>query len=415
MNIPPHPGFRDVLWDFVCSARFEDGISIRVCASEEELFDHDNADDFGQPWSVPRGLVLKTTRRIEQQLDSQQALQVGQKIWDSLPVPVRDSLLQSGSLPIRLKISSDVKEIIYLPWECLPFSTEGLIARSVPVRYPVPPLTISPPVRVLFIVTNPKDERLLRPKEELSAIQPEADNDYNTEVVWEPTLRGVKEALDSLQPHIVHYIGHGATSSGEGYLVLHDHAQHTYWVSASELATQLPSTVRLMCLSTCFTAENYDIRGLPLFAEAPPDIMIPTTVVNRLPLDAQSKPAITLFWNTFYSELTAGKGDAASAFRAAQTSIREFRDWPSFSLVLRDGTGWSLTLHTGMAQMPGVKVAEFDALYSTSIANYLTQQTGGSSPEVRDALREHSRKEAMRLSEAISSLDSFKRLEKEGY
>jgi hypothetical protein len=307
-----------------------------------------------------------------------------------------------------LKISGDVKEVGYLPWECLPLPPGAFVARSVPVPYPVPPLVVSLPIRVLFIVTNPKDERLLRMSDELNAIRVNAVGDYTTDVAWEPTLAGVRATLDRLQPHIVHYVGHGATSAGQGYLVLHDQEQHTFWLSARDLATLLPSTVRLMCLSTCFTAENYDIRGLPLFAQAPADVTIPTMVVNRLPLDMQSEPTIRLFWTTFYSELKAGRGDAASAFRAAQSAIHGSRDWPSFSLVLRDGPGWALAIEAGIATTPELKMAEFDARYSTNIANYLTQQTGGSSSEVRNVLRAHSRQEAQRAEDALTSFGGFK-------
>ena len=265
-----------------------------------------------------------------------------------------------------------------------------------------------PPVRVLFVVTNPKDERLLDPYRELAAIQVTSLGGYVHDVVSEPTLSGLERTLKAVQPHIVHYVGHSATSGGQGYIVLHDVDQHTCWVSARELAMLLPSTVRLMCLSTCFTAENYDIRGLALLAQAPPDTSLPSTVVNRLPLAQGSEPAIRLFWQTFYAELMHEGGDTSSAFRAAQAAIRPFGDWPSFSLVIRDGTGWGLAIGTPSVATAESRMAEFDALYSTSIANYLTQQTSVSPDAERSVLRDHSRQEAQRAQDALSSFRDFK-------
>jgi hypothetical protein len=53
-------------------------------------------------------------------------------------------------------------------------------------------------------------------------------------------------------------------------------------------------------------------------------------------------------------------------------------------------------------------MAEFDAFYSTAIANYLTQQASLSSDAVRRVMRDHSRQEARRAQEALSSLGDFR-------
>ena len=125
-NVSPHPGFRDVLWDFTRSSALEDTLHVRVFSNDEELFERDDTDE-GYEWKVPRGLVPKRSegRRMEP-LDPQTAMEAGQRLWMSLPNPARAQAIQPGPLPLRLKISGDVKEVRYLPWECLPLVPGGL-------------------------------------------------------------------------------------------------------------------------------------------------------------------------------------------------------------------------------------------------------------------------------------------------
>lgn len=291
----------------------------------------------------------------------------------------------------------------------------AVVCRSVPVASPLPPVVVrQPPLRALYVVTNPKDERLLDAGTELAAIQMTSPA-YTYQVVSEPTLAGLERALNAVQPHIVHYVGHSATSGGQGYLVLHDNDQNTHWISAREFAGILPSTVRLVCLSTCFTVENYDIRGLALFAQAPGDASLPSVVGNRLPLTRASQATVRLFWQTFYTELLNEQGDTTSAFARARDAIRATDEWSAFSFVVRDGLGWGLTLSPSaplgaapaLEEEPSAsaKMKEFDALYTTSIANSLARQTSIAPLNTREVLRAHSRIEAERAREALSSLD----------
>ena len=55
-DVTPHPGFRDVLWHF--AALPEAGqFRIRVCPSEEELFEAENVLPQGEAWTVPSGVT----------------------------------------------------------------------------------------------------------------------------------------------------------------------------------------------------------------------------------------------------------------------------------------------------------------------------------------------------------------------
>jgi hypothetical protein len=407
MNLPPHPGFRDVLWDFFRSSPATDTLNVRVFASDAELFEHDEVEGF--VWKVPTGLIPRTDpqRTSLVPLDYSNRISVGQRLWDSLPDAARAPVVAPGSLPVRLKISGDVREVVYMPWECLPLPLDALIVRSMPLPFPIPPLHLKPPLRVLFIVTNPKDERLLQGPRELSAIQTASGADYSNEIAWDATLAGVKAALDRVQPHIVHYVGHSGSSAGQGYLILHDTNDRTEWIGAEQMATLLPSSVRLVCLSTCFTAENYDIRGLALFAQTTADVTLPTSVVNRLPLDITSEPIVHQFWSTFYSALRLWKGDVGSAFREARRAILTSRDCASFALVLRDGTGWGFAIDETAVETEAAKIAAFETFYANTVGNYLTTQTAGAPSDVRRTLLQRSRIEVKRASDAMDVLQTF--------
>src|SRR5262249_27966490 len=134
----------------------------------------------------------------------------------------------------------------------------------------------------------------------------------------------------------LHYVGHSGIDRSSGALILHDETSGTHWISAAELAKALPISVRLLCLSTCISAKNYNVRGLSRFAHASTTLRLPTLVINRYGICESTAKA---FWSTFYSALAAKLGDVAGAMFTAQDSVRAGQgdEWGSFSLVQRDG------------------------------------------------------------------------------
>ena len=403
-----HPGFRDVVWDFAPSPQVDDLFFVRAHSSESDLIEQEDAET-GEPWRIPRGVFRTIRPGSVLRFDQGRIEEVRKLLEGALPGGLRGSLGGNDPRPVRLKVSSESLGVALLPWECLQGSLgDALVVRCVPVRFPPPPITVTPPLRVLLVTTNPKDERLLNPWEELAAIDPAHLPDYQTRVCERPTVGGLRELLGSFQPHVVHYVGHGASTAGQGHLVLHDDRDHTYWLSAAELAGLLPVCVRLLCLSTCFTAPNYDLRALARFAHAPATVKLPTTVVNQLGLERDSQPAVRRFWDVFYSQVAETGGDVTTAFARARTAIQGSPDWASFSLVLRDGTGWSL-LVSDAAPAPELVRAELEALYSTSIANYMSEQAMTHPPGTKRGLEEVSQREARRASDVLSSFGGSRR------
>src|SRR5207253_11202416 len=123
--------------------------------------------------------------------------QLGWQLWGALP-----SELKADRGWIEIAVGTE--RLIDMPWECLradgvPLSGPDVrLTRSVPMRYRIPPKTAAP-IRVLLVVTNPKDERLLDAQREMDALAPASVPGYIVYPNPEPTLAALREALEVWQ------------------------------------------------------------------------------------------------------------------------------------------------------------------------------------------------------------------------
>lgn len=308
-----------------------------------------------------------------------EAERLGAELWMAVPNEIRERLPLDGA--VRLKISSDVPAVADLPWEWLSdggrafaLREEFMIVRSVPIKFAVHPLSVELPLRVLILAPNPKDERLLDTRRETEALMSAfSGTDYTTSVLDMPFVEELRDVLRRQEPHIVHYVGHGGLTAGEGNLILQDPDGRSRWLSATELADMLPSSVRLLCLATPFTTENYQVLGLPHLARAPSSINLPTTIANQYPA---SEEAVRAFWDTFYRALIDKGGNVSEAGHVArgQAASAEpgFADWGSFSLTIRDQTGVSFEFRP--ADDEERQAAEYQAQFAAETANELAEQ-----------------------------------------
>ena len=349
--------YRNLIWSFEFRPRSQASGQpqerLRVYSSEEEMFERGSLKE-AFPISLPWDSLdmCKVSRRecARSRMSSYDLREAGRLLWDAIPTAAKLPILEANvDQPCRLKISSNSPKIDDLPWEWLsngsgpPFAlqSEVRLARSVPQPLPTPPCTVTLPLRVLLVITNPKDEMLLDPHQEIPAvIQGLSPPNYEVRILEEPTLNALQEAVKRVQPHILHYIGHAGLSGGEGNIILHDYRNMTHWISGSELSKLMPLSMGLLCLSTCFTAPNYQILGLPRLALTAATYQLPTTVVNRYPVSQES---VTIFWQRFYSVLMNENGNVNEAFHQAQAAVfsepMSDADWGSFSLVIRNQSG----------------------------------------------------------------------------
>jgi hypothetical protein len=417
--------YRDLLWDVTVQPAKGDGtVGLLAVASEQELFAGKAAAAEGERLAVQPQWFGDPTRQTaaksrSSEIPAAPALRdVGRQLWEAISLAAKQPLLEATSeQPCRLKISCDWPALDDLPWEWLndgadpPFALRpGVrIARSMPIRQPIPPLSVEAPIRVLLVLASLTDERLQLGQRELDAIQPRLNSPpYALEILQRPTLEELTKALHD-ERHIVHFIAHGGLSHGEGNIILQHSQDIASWVSGAELARMLPLTVRLVCLSTCFTAANNQILGLPRLAHSATQAPLPTLVTNRYPV---SENAVRAFWASFYDALAEQRGNANEAVHRAHRDAMgddpDASDWGSFSLVIRDQTAEVLRLAADRPVSAERYAEEIRAHLQTSLANDLAGQIssyGGGAPESVVEQYEKDAAMASDLSEGLARLD----------
>jgi hypothetical protein len=409
-------GYREIFWDVSADPSGE-GLLIAAYDDERELFDagRDAEPATGRPLDLS-GLVSDadptTSIWTRRRMSADAARSLGTQLWAALPREIREPLRALAG-PARLKVSTATPAAGDLPWEWL---TDGsaqpplalrpdfVLARSVPLRFPLHPLSVQLPLRVLLLMPNPKDERLLDGDTEIqTALAALPAPAFSVRVLDVPVLEALTEALVEEQPNIVHYIGHGGLTHGEGNLILQDAGGKSRWVDATELAALLPSSVRLLCLATPVTAENYQVLGLSHLARGARLSGLPTTVANQYPVDGA---AAAEFWKAFYAALLV-RGNVNHAVQEARLRAAAVdtahADWGSFSLVIRDQTGVSFELR-GREEAAVRRPAELRAQFAAEAANELAQQVQILGDETPAGLVQRYEVEQRRVTELLDEL-----------
>ncbi len=343
--------YREILWNLFQSTDGR-GPVLRIARDEDELFQPIGEGYRLFPLKLPTPLA-PTERRARAGFAREAASAMGRRLWQALPDEARTSLLdgpEGGARATLLKIAAEAPALADLPWEWLASEKESPLAlrpnirlvRSVPVRLPTPRLSVDSEVKVLLVVGCSRGLDDVRWREESAAISRWIGPPY--EVRQCPgTSKALAEALKR-SPHIVHFAGHAGDVRSRRALILGD-VEGSEWVTGEQLAEMLPISVRLLCLGTCFTEENFQIEGLGHIAGAAANLHLPTTVTNHYAVDGLS---VRRFWSQFYRLLAERQGNVIEAFAGARGVVGGGDDqaastaWGSFALYVRDGTGRSL-------------------------------------------------------------------------
>jgi tetratricopeptide (TPR) repeat protein len=174
--------------------------------------------------------------------------------------------------PLRVVLRLRAQELAALPWEAMfdPEADEYLCQREPIVRYvetaqPATPLPVDPPLRVLGLVSAPRDLPALDVAEERRRLTDAIDDlgrHQQVELVW--AARGtwpcLQEALLDGHWHVLHFIGHGGVDHGAGVLALEDelNPDKTNLVSSARFARLLHAcrpVPRLVVLNSCQSGE----------------------------------------------------------------------------------------------------------------------------------------------------------------
>lgn len=283
----------------------------------------------------------------------------------------RLSVDQQGSgLRIKLRIRSP--ELAALPWEFLwdPQSAAfvGLSVATPIVRYietaqPMQPLATSLPLRVLAVVSAPKDLATLdtlREQERIdSALQAAGVDRFDVEWLINPRRDELFAAFGRGPWHVFHFIGHGDwdDEAQAGYLALAGPDGNSDPLPAEQLALLLGDhdALRLAVLNACQGARSSAGDRFSSIATALVRRGTPAVIAMQFPI---SDTAAIAFAHTFYTSVAAGVPvDAAvsEARRAIAFGADDTLEWATPVLFMRSPNGTLFELENS----PGV---DLDAL-----------------------------------------------------
>lgn len=234
---------------------------------------------------------------------------------------------EGTGLRIKLRLQ-DAPVLADIPWEFLhdpqldrflAQSNRTPIIRYVEIPEIIRPLSVTPPLRILAMVSSPKNARRLDTDRERSllagALAPLQERGL-VEIEWQEDAT-MQRLQRSLRPdrnfHVFHFIGHGLYSEGEGGLVMEDEGEEALVVGAHTIATMLGDhpSLRLAVFNSCEGARNSRVDPFSGVASTVIRQGVPAAVAMQF--EITDSAAIT-FASELYSALAVGMPvDAAVA------------------------------------------------------------------------------------------------------
>jgi hypothetical protein len=213
-------------------------------------------------------------------------IQLGRKLFKALmPDPIEDVYRRSQGTDKRLRVRLCIEppELAALPWEflydpsadlSLAISKKHCLSRYLPVNEPVPTLQVTPPLRVLVVVSDPSDlgaygmpalnaaEEIYRIK---SAVQKlESVGQIKLEILPYAVGPDLRESLRTYSPHVIHLIGHGGFQNEQGVLIMEDENHKVRFVSDRQFREFFLETqdAKLVILNACQGATQSSTKAL---------------------------------------------------------------------------------------------------------------------------------------------------------
>jgi len=262
---------------------------------------------------------------------------------------------------VRLKLSLHSPRLAALPWEflydprkrdyvCLnPYTP---LVRYTELPQTAPPLHITAPLRILGLLSDPKDMPIRLDVEHerdqvTDAVQSLIDRGL-VELTWLEgnSWRDLQRILRSSNEgwHIFHFIGHGGydTARNEGYIVLNNEdgtSHHLYASQLTRIMARQRATMRLVLLNACEGARTGTHDALSSTAATLITSGIPAVLAMQYEI---SNDAAVEFANAFYEALADNLPvDAAVAEARNALSISNARslEWGVPVLHMRAADG----------------------------------------------------------------------------
>jgi uncharacterized membrane protein HdeD (DUF308 family) len=244
---------------------------------------------------------------------------------------------------LRLKLRIQPSELAVLPWEFLydaerdrypSLSSNTPLVRYLDLPQPVEPLRVSPPLRVLGMVTSPLGLDPLDVEHEKRLVE-EAIRGLRErgllELTWleGQTWRHLQRAMRSGPWHIFHFVGHGGfdAATEEGAIALSNDAGHMHLLRATGLAELLDDhyPLRLVFLNSCEGARGSESDAFSSTAATLVRRGVPAVVAMQY--EITDRAAIE-FSRDFYEALADSLPvDAAVTEARAAVSMDSMLEW----------------------------------------------------------------------------------------
>ncbi len=299
-----------------------------------------------------------STRRIMS--DTEAAVQdVGVRLFEAIfSGDIRTAYRTSAAVAaergrgVQIALRLDAPGLAALPWEAL-FDSETQaylclkepLVRHVPAPYSPPALSLTPPLRILGMISSPAGLPSLDVGAERSrledALRPHLDAG-RVELHWldDVSWTGVHDRLLEDEWHVLHFIGHGGydTVTDEGVLAFVGRNGRADLVPASRLADLLDEaepTPRLVVLNSCQSGASGTVDLFSGTAAALAHSGIHAVAAMQY---AISDDAAVAFARGFYKALAHGRG-IDEAVRSGRIGIlglsRGTLEWITPVLYLR--------------------------------------------------------------------------------
>jgi CHAT domain-containing protein len=255
-------------------------------------------------------------------------------------------------------------ELSNIPWEYLceegrflSVSERTPIVRYLDLKKAHTPLAVTPPLRILGMVSSPSDVVELNVQEEKhrldGALERLTKQGY-VEVVWleQATLGALLKALERDDFHIFHYIGHGAfdVTLDDGALMLEDERGRGKRVTGMKLGQLLADerTLRLAVLNACEGARTSREDPFAGVAASLVRNEIPSVVAMQFEI---TDDAAILFAGGLYAALARGSPVDAALASARKAIWADYNDveWGTPVLFMRipDGRIFDMRAESG--------------------------------------------------------------------
>jgi CHAT domain/WD40-like Beta Propeller Repeat len=262
---------------------------------------------------------------------------------------------QGAGLRLRLRLA-DAPELVDLPWEFLynaglnrflALSNRTPIVRYLDLPERIRPLAVTPPIRILAMISSPSDYPTLEVDREWSTLRSaledlEGRGLVAIERMQDATLGALQRRLREGVYHVFHFIGHGGfdQQAQDGLLVLEDEAGRGRPVGSQFIGTLLQDhrSLRLAILNACEGARASTTDPFAGTAQCLVQQGIPAVIAMQFEITDQAAIA---FSREFYRALAVNFPVDAALAEARKAIFAEDNDveWGTPVLYLRAPDG----------------------------------------------------------------------------